>query len=62
MGCLLMNNKDKDKDDMFDELDINNPFEVKDKKKLDAIYKALKIANAKTDKDFIKELKNGIHK
>lgn len=55
-----MNNKDNE--DLFDELDVNNPFEVKDNKKLDAIYKALNRDNAKNEKDFLKELKNGLRK
>jgi hypothetical protein len=56
----MSNNNDNDS--LFDELDINNPFEVKDKKKLDAIYKALKRENAKDEKDFLKQLESGIHK
>lgn len=52
----MSNNNDTDS--LFDELDINNPFEVKDKKKLSTIYNALKEENAKNEKAFLKELEN----
>lgn len=54
----MSNNNDTDS--LFDELDINNPFEVKDNKRLSTIYNALKEENAKNEKDFLKELKQNI--
>jgi hypothetical protein len=54
----MSNNNDTDS--LFDELDINNPFEVKDNKRLSTIYNALKEENAKNEKAFLKELKQNI--
>lgn len=54
----MSNNNDNDS--LFDELDINNPFEVKDNKRLSTIYNALKEENTKDDKVFLKELKQNI--
>lgn len=54
----MSNNNDNDS--LFDELDINNPFEVKDNKRLSTIYNALKEENAKNEKAFLKELKQNI--